>query len=157
MLKRTHIHLLFFRKKTFLKRKSLDLVIKYLRPKTFLSRFWKIQSISTQKFTNIFNECLINGKFPDTLKRANVTPILEKRTVKKRKTIAQWVCSQTFQKCLKNYYLNKLMIICKVNSQSILQVFTKTTALKMRYWLWLKNGKLFWIKNSKWVLFLWIC
>ena len=104
--------------------------------------------IYLSKITNTFNECLINGKFPDTLQR---------ETIMKRKTIAQWVCSQLFQKCLKSYYLNKLMTICKVNSQSILQVSAKTTVLKMLYWLWLKNGKLFWIKNSKLVLFLWIC
>ena len=28
--------------------------------------------------TNIFNECLINGKFPDTFNRADVTPIFKK-------------------------------------------------------------------------------
>ena len=39
------------------------------------------------------------------------------------------------------------MIICKVNPQSILQVFAKTIALKMLYWLWMKNGKLFWKKK----------
>ena len=43
----------------------------------------------------------------------------------KRKTIAQWVCSQPFQKCWNYYYLNKLMVICQINSQSILQVFEK--------------------------------
>ena len=31
-----------------------------------------------KKLTNIFNECLINEKFPDTLKRAEVTPIVKK-------------------------------------------------------------------------------
>ena len=34
--------------------------------------------IYSEKLTNIFNECLINGKFPDTLKRAEVTPIFKK-------------------------------------------------------------------------------
>ena len=34
--------------------------------------------IYSEKLTNIFNECLINGKFPDTLKRADVTPIFKK-------------------------------------------------------------------------------
>ena len=34
--------------------------------------------IYSKKLTNIFNECLINGKFPDTLKRADVTPIFKK-------------------------------------------------------------------------------
>ena len=34
--------------------------------------------IYSEKLTNIFNECRINGKFPDTLKRADVTPIFKK-------------------------------------------------------------------------------
>ena len=34
--------------------------------------------IYSEKLTNIFNECLINGKFPDTLKSADVTPIFKK-------------------------------------------------------------------------------
>ena len=41
--------------------------------KTILLRYRKIQFVSTQK-----NECLINGKFPNTLKRADVTPIFKK-------------------------------------------------------------------------------
>ena len=91
--------------------------------------------IYSEKLTNIFNECLINGKFPDTLKRADVTPISKKGNDNERESYRPGVWSHPFQKCLKNYYLNKLMIICKVNSQSILQVFAKTTALKMLYWL----------------------
>ena len=34
--------------------------------------------IYSEKLTNIVNECLINGKFPDTLNRADVTPIFKK-------------------------------------------------------------------------------
>ena len=34
--------------------------------------------IYSEKLTSIFNECLINGKFPDTLKGADVTPIFKK-------------------------------------------------------------------------------
>ena len=34
--------------------------------------------IYSEKRTNIFNECLINEKFPDTLKRADVTQIFKK-------------------------------------------------------------------------------
>ena len=34
--------------------------------------------IYSEKLTNIFNECLINGKFPGTLKSADVTPIFKK-------------------------------------------------------------------------------
>ena len=65
------------------------------------------------------NECLIIDKFPDTLKRGDVTRFSKKGIVVKRKTIAQCVCSPPFQKSLKNYYLNKIMTLCKVNSQSI--------------------------------------
>ena len=34
--------------------------------------------IYSEKLTNIFNECLINGKFPNTLKKIDVTPIFKK-------------------------------------------------------------------------------
>ena len=91
--------------------------------------------IYSEKLTNVFNECLINGKFPDTLTRADVTPIFKKGNHNEKKTMTQRVCCQLFQNCLKSYYLNKLMTICNVNSQSILQVSTKTTVLKMLYWL----------------------
>ena len=46
-------------------------------------------NIYSEKLTNIFNECLINRKFPDTLKIADVNPIFKKETIMKRKTIAQ--------------------------------------------------------------------
>ena len=35
--------------------------------------------IYSKKLTNIFNERLTNGKFLNTLKRADVTPIFKKR------------------------------------------------------------------------------
>ena len=34
--------------------------------------------IYSEKLTNIFNKFLINGKFPETLKRENATSILKK-------------------------------------------------------------------------------
>ena len=34
--------------------------------------------IYSEKLTNSFNECLINGKFLDRFKRADVTPIFKK-------------------------------------------------------------------------------
>ena len=74
----------------------------------------------------------MNGKFPDTLKRGDVTPSFKNNNEKEN---YRPVRSQLFQKYLKSYYLNKLMTICKVNSQSILQVSAKTTVLKMLYWL----------------------
>ena len=35
-------------------------------------------NIFSEKLTNILNECLVNGKFPDTLKKSDVTPIFKK-------------------------------------------------------------------------------
>ena len=105
--------------------------------------------IFSEKLTNIYMNDWLTESFPTHWKEQMLPQFPKKETIMKRKTIAQWVCTQLFQKCLKNYYLNKLMTICKVNSQSILQIFAKTTALKMLYWLWLKNRKLFWIKKLK--------
>ena len=99
----------------------------------------------------------LTESFPRHWREQMLLRFLKKEAIMKRKTIAKWVCSQLFQKCLKSYNLNKLMTIYKVNVQSILQVSSKTTVLRMLYWFWLKNGKLFWIKNPNLVLFLWIC
>ena len=77
--KRTHFHLLCFQKEDILKAiKSLssnktspteDIPIKISKGSIH---------IYSEKLSSIFNECLINGKFPNTLKRADVTPIFKK-------------------------------------------------------------------------------
>ena len=137
--KRTHSHLLCFQKRTFLKRKILYLVIKHLQLKIFLLKFLKVQFISTQKNVVAFSmNVWLTESFPTHWKEQMLLRFSKKRTIMKTKTIAQWVCSQPFKKCLKNYYLNKLMIICKVNSQSILQLFAKTTADRIP--LFLRKG-----------------
>ena len=41
-------------------------------------RFDNITFFYSEKLANVFSEYLINGKFPDTLKRADVTPIFKK-------------------------------------------------------------------------------
>ena len=105
--------------------------------------------IYSGEVTIIFNESLIEGMFPDTLKIADVTSIFNKGMIMKWKTITQWLCSQSFQKWFKNYKR-------KINSISILIVSGIATAYKMLYWLWLKNGKQLSTKKLKWVLFLWI-
>ena len=61
--------------------------------------------IYSEKLTNIFYECLINGKFPDTLKRADVTSIFKKRNDNEKENY------RPVSMCLKSYYLNKLMTI----------------------------------------------
>ena len=44
-------------------------------------------------------------------------------------------CAKLLRKTKMEYFQNKLMTICNVNSQSILQVSAKPTVLKMLYWL----------------------
>ena len=67
----------------------------------------------------------LTESFPRHWKEQMLLRFLKKETIMKRKTIAQCVCSQLFKKFLKSYCLNKLKTICKVNSQSILQVSKK--------------------------------
>ena len=75
-------------------------------------------------------------KVSDILKRADLTSIFKKRNDNEKENYRSvTICCQVFQKCLKNYYLNKLMIICKVNSRSMLQFLAKTTAVKRLNWL----------------------
>ena len=113
-----------------------------------LIKYWKIQLIPTQKNLLTFSmNVWLTASFPTHRKEQMLLRFLKKVTIMKMKTIIPRVSSQLFRKCWKNYYLNKFMIICKVNSQSILQIFTKANALRMLYRLWLKNGKLFWIKK----------
>ena len=54
--------------------------------------------IYSEKPTNIFNECLINGKFPDTLKRADVIPIFEKGHDDEKKNYCPLSMLSTFSK-----------------------------------------------------------
>ena len=160
IFKRTHFRLFNFQKRTFFKvsLKSIkSLSINKASPVEDITiNILKNSIISTQKKLLIFSlNVWLRESFPTHWKEQMLLRFfLKNGTIMERQTIAQWVCCQPFQKCLKNYYLNKLMIICNVNFQSILQVFAKITALKMLYWLLLNNGRLFWAKNSKSVLFL---
>ena len=160
IFKRTHFRLFNFQKRTFFKvsLKSIkSLSINKASPVEDITiNILKNSIISTQKNLLIFSlNVWLTASFPTHWKEQMLLRFfLKNGTIMERQTIAQWVCCQPFQKCLKNYYLNKLMIICNVNFQSILQVFAKITALKMLYWLLLNNGRLFWAKNSKSVLFL---
>ena len=120
---------------------------------------WLLLDISMQSFPNEFEKSLWKTKCYGSVMSEDV---LAQRLLKSSKLPNQH--EQLFQKYALSFFksvwkatFNKLIIICKVNSQSILQVSAKTTVLKMLCWLWLKNGKLFWIKISKLVLFLWIC
>ena len=75
--------------------------------------------ICSERLTNIFNECLINSKFPDKLTSAYALNLFKN------------VWKTTIMYCyLKNYYD---VIICKINSQSILLISAKAAAHKILY------------------------
>ena len=54
--------------------------------------------IYSEKLTNVFNERLINGKFPDTLTRADVTPIFKKGNDNEKKNYDPESMLSTFSK-----------------------------------------------------------
>ena len=114
-----------------------------------------LQFISTQKNLRTFSmNVWLTASFLTHWKEQMLLRFLKKEVIMGAKTITEWVCSHHLQKCLKNYCLSKLIIVCKVNSQSILLVSAKTTTQNARCeWLWSKIGEQLWIKNSKWMLF----
>ena len=91
--------------------------------------------IYSEKLTKIFNECLIKGKFPDTMKRADLTSIFKKENSDGKHNYRSVSMLSTISKVFEKLLFEKINDICKVNSQSILQVSTKATVLKMLYWL----------------------
>ena len=59
--------------------------------------------IYSEKLTKIFNECLINGKFSDTLKRANDTPTFKNESDNEKKNyrpVSMLSTSKVFEKLL---------------------------------------------------------
>ena len=54
--------------------------------------------IYSEKLTNIFNECLINGKFPGTLKRADVIPNFKKGNDNEKQSYRPVSMLSTFSK-----------------------------------------------------------
>ena len=120
IFKRTHFRLFNFQKRTFFKvsLKSIkSLSINKASPVEYITiNILKNSIISTQKNLLIFSlNVWLRESFPTHWKEQMLLRFfLKNGTIMERQTIAQWVCCQPFQKCLKNYYLNKLMIICNV-------------------------------------------
>ena len=126
-------------------------VVKFLRSLNLRNIYeWLLLDISMKSFPNEFEKWLWKTKCYGSVMTEHV---LAQRLLKSSKLpnqheqLFQKYPLSFFQKCLKGYYLNKLMKICKLNSQSILQVFAKTTVLKMLHWK----------MENYLVLFLWIC
>ena len=95
--------------------------------------------IYSEKLTNIFNECLINGKFSDTLKRADVTPIFKKGNDNEKENYRPVSMLSTFSKVFEKLLFEQINDHMQSNSQSILQVSAKTTVLSTGYDRKMKN------------------
>ena len=87
--------------------------------------------IYSEKLTDIFNECLSNSKFPDILKRADITAIFEKGNDNEKGDCHPVSMLSTCTNVFENHYLNKLLIICEISFQSILLVSVKTATCTM--------------------------
>ena len=74
----------------------------------------KILKENAEFFTDyllpIFNNCIEQNFFPDSLKLADITPVLKKETSPIRKIIGQSVSFQMSPKSSKNCFSNKLQI-----------------------------------------------
>ena len=92
----------------------------------------KISSlISTQKkLTNIFKECLINGKFPNIWKRADFTSILKKGNHNEKENYRPGSMLSTFSKVFEKRLFEQ---INDPMQSKFSKVFGKTTKLKMFY------------------------
>ena len=64
--------------------------------------------IYSEKLANIFNECLINGKFLDTLKRADVTPIFKKGNDNENENYRTVSMLSTFSKVFKKQLFEQI-------------------------------------------------
>ena len=130
--------------------------------KIFLLIFWKIQFISTEKTLLTFSmNVWLAKRFPKHRKEQILLQYLKKGTIIKKENYRPVSMLSTFSKVFEKLLFEQINdhMQSKFSKHYLLWFldFAKTTALKMLHWLWLKNWKLFWIKNSKWVLFLRIC
>ena len=64
--------------------------------------------IYLDKLTSIFNGCLINGKFPDTLKRADFTLIFEKGNDNEKENNRSVSMLSTFSKVFEKLILKQI-------------------------------------------------
>ena len=87
------------------------------------------------------NNCLKNGVFPDDLKLVDITPIFKKEDSLNKKTIylsAYWLI---YQKYLKGFYTNKLIVLWKTSFHLTYAGSEQITIPSTRFWKWSKTGK----------------
>ena len=87
------------------------------------------------------NNCLKNGVFPDDLKLVDITPIFKKEDSLNKKTIylsAYWLI---YQKYLKGFYTNKLIVLWKTSFHVTYAGSEKIPMRSTRFWKWSKTEK----------------
>ena len=105
--------------------------------------------IYSEKLTNIFNECLINGKFPDTLKRANVTPILKKGNGNERENYRPVSIFPPFSKVFEKLLFEQVNYHMENKFSKHLTGFCKNHRTQNAVLVMIKNWKAILNKNSK--------
>ena len=81
--------------------------------------------IYSEKLTNIFNECLINKLFPDTLKRADVTPIFKKGNDNEKENYRPVSMLSTFSKVFEKLLFEQINDHMQSKFSKLLAAFRK--------------------------------
>ena len=112
--------------------------------------------VCSKELTKIFNECLINGNFSDTLKRANVTLIFKGSNNEKENYDPVSMLS-TFSKVFEKLLIEQINDHMQSKFSKHLTGFFKNHNAQNALLVMIEKGKTSLNKNSRWVLFLLIC
>ena len=110
--------------------------------------------IYSEKLTNIFNECLINGKFPDTLKRADVTPIFKKGNDNEKENYRPVSMLSTFSKVFEKLLFEQINDHMQSKFSKHLTGFRKNHSTQNSLLVMIEKWKTILNKNSKLVFFM---
>ena len=99
--------------------------------------------ICSEKLTNIFSECLINGKFPETMKREDVTSILKKGNGNEKKNYRLVIMLSIFLKVFEKLLFEQINGHMQSKFSKHLTGFRKNHSIQNALLVLLKNGKLF--------------
>ena len=109
--------------------------------------------ICSGKLINIFNECLMNGKFPDTLKRADVVPIVKKGNDNENENYRPVSMLSTFSKVFGKLLFEQINDHMQSKYSKHLTVFRKNHSTQNSLLVMIEKWKAILNKNSKLVLF----
>ena len=113
--------------------------------------------IYSEKLANIFNECLINGKFPDTLKRADVTPIFKKGNDNEKENYRPVSMLSTFSKVFEKLLFEQINDHMQSKFSKHLTGFRKNHSTQNALLVMIEKWKTILNKKLKVGAFLWIC